>query len=185
MQRKIIGKNDRTGKVPAIILNNPKKGSNVAGVVRTASCYGIKQVWYSGNRVSLDPAKGERLPREERMKGYKDVDLYQHDYPFDCFQDAIPIAVEVRRTSEPLPTFEHPENAVYVFGPEDGSISPVFLRFCQRFVVIPTRHCLNLSNAVSVVMNDRFHKRHAAGLEPLIVPGEFEQRGLYLGNLNE
>jgi tRNA(Leu) C34 or U34 (ribose-2'-O)-methylase TrmL len=63
--------------------------------------------------------------------------------------------------------FEHPENALYVFGPEDGSLPKTVRLLCHRFVVIPTHHCLNLAAAVNVVLYDRRLKRHLVGVEPL------------------
>ena len=156
------------GVTPAIALCNPKYAHNVGAIVRAASCFGAKQVWFSGHRVTLDPKKGERLPREERMKGYKDVELRQFDYFFDQFdKDVVPVAVELRPGSELLSDFVHPEKALYVFGPEDGSIPSVMLRHCHRFVVIPTRHCVNLSAAVYMMLYDRMLKRHQNGEEVL------------------
>jgi tRNA(Leu) C34 or U34 (ribose-2'-O)-methylase TrmL len=70
----------------------------------------------------------------------------------------IPVAVEVRRNSESLASFIHPEHTLYVFGPEDGSLPKSAVRHCQRFVIIPSRHCLNLGNAVNVVLYDRIIK---------------------------
>jgi tRNA(Leu) C34 or U34 (ribose-2'-O)-methylase TrmL len=68
-----------------------------------------------------------------------------------------PVAVELRPDAESLVTFEHPGEALYVFGPEDGSLpKPVRLR-CHPFVVIPTHHCLSLAAAVNVVLYDRRH----------------------------
>lgn len=156
------------GLAPAVALVNPKYSHNVGAAVRAASCYGVSQVWYTGDRVPLDVEKGERLPREERMKGYDDVTLTQFDYFFDAFPaDTVPVAVELRPSAELLTQFEHPEKALYVFGPEDGSLTSVHLRHCHRFVVIPTRHCVNLAAAVYTVLYDRFSKRQATGLEPL------------------
>jgi len=174
-ERLIVGKHKAIiGKTPSIILTNPKYPHNVAGAIRASSCFGFKQVWYTGNRVSLEGE--QRLPREERMKGYAEVDLYQFDYPFDCFpENTVPVAIEIVENSESLIDFEHPENAVYVFGPEDGSINQVVRRHCHRFVTIPTRHCTNLSSAVYLIMYDRMSKRVRAGLEEL--PELCEDRG--------
>ena len=156
MSSKIIGKNfQKVGVTPSIILCNPKYAHNVGMVLRLCSCFDVHQLWYTGERVRTELEQKKRLPREERMKGYEDVELINYDYPFDQFKSAVPVAVEVRENSENLFHFEHPENAVYVFGPEDGSISSTMLRHCHRFLVIPTRHCLNLSTAVSVVLYDR------------------------------
>jgi len=155
------------GIAPAIALVDPKFPHNVGAAVRAASCYGIRQVWFSGSRVQLRGARGYRLPREERMRGYMDVELRQSDAFFDAFsRDVVPVAVEVRSNSESLIDFEHPEHALYVFGAEDGSLGKAVLRHCHRFVIIPTRHCTNLSAAVYTVLYDRHAKRARAGLEP-------------------
>jgi tRNA(Leu) C34 or U34 (ribose-2'-O)-methylase TrmL len=168
------------GEPPAVALINPKYPANVGMVVRLASCYGLRQVWFTGDRVTLDPGRGERLPREERMKGYRDVQMIHYDYFFDRFPPGtVPVAVEVRARAEPLHTFEHPDSTLYVFGPEDGSIPKVLLAHCHRFLVIPTRHCLNLATAVATVLWDREMKRWLAGkIEWPTTPGEWEGRGV-------
>lgn len=167
------------GETPAIALANPKYPHNVGMVVRLASCYGLRQVWFTGDRVSLNPTKGERLPREERMKGYKDVQIIHYENFFDQFSIGVtPVAVEVRANSEHLHSFEHPEKALYVFGPEDGSIPTALLPHCHRFLVIPTRHCLNLATAVATVLWDREYKRWLKGeVDMPTTPGEYENRG--------
>lgn len=180
MNRNIIGKRSKpNGVTPAIGLINPKYAHNVGAAVRAASCFGINQVWYTGNRVSCEAEKGQRLPREERMKGYKDVDLIQFDYIFDQFDNCTPIAIEVSPNAEQLPDFEHPENPLYIFGPEDGSIPQVTRKHCHRFVIIPTRHCTNLAAAVYLVLYDRQLKRHLNGIERLPATAEVldEPRG--------
>lgn len=178
--RKIVdGAEAPLGRAPAIVLIDPKYAHNVGMVVRLASCYGFRQVWFTGERVSLDISFRKRLPREERMKGYADVEIINYDYPFEQFKDVVPVAIEVRKGSEPLHAFEHPENAVYVFGPEDGSVSKPHISHCHRFVVIPTRHALNLATAVATVLWDRQYKGWLGGDgEGLLTPGEFEARGL-------
>ncbi len=107
-----FGKQVQHGIPPSIALVNPKYPHNVAAVVRAASCFGFKQVWFSGNRVSLvGDKKKYRLPREERMRGYKKVEVRQHDYFFDQFKRGVtPVAIELRPGSESLPNFEHPDN---------------------------------------------------------------------------
>ena len=157
-----IGKNTtifNDDMTPSIALWNPKYPHNVGAAVRAASCFGAKAVIFSGDRIPVDNKKGSRLPREERMKGYNDVIIINDDYFFNRFSgNVVPVAVEVRKNSEPLTTFVHPEKPLYVFGPEDGSLPQALLRHCQRFVIIPSKHCLNLGNAVNVVLYDRLYK---------------------------
>lgn len=165
MDGKQVGKNAKpVGETPSILLVNPKYPHNVGAALRACSCFGVKQLWFTGDRVSLDPKRGYRLPREERMKGYKDVELIQFDYPFDQFGRGVtPVALEVRQNSEMLPEFEHPKNPLYVFGPEDGSLPKAVVRHCHRFVIIPIRHCANLAAAVYMTLYDRMLKEVWAG----------------------
>jgi tRNA(Leu) C34 or U34 (ribose-2'-O)-methylase TrmL len=155
---------------PSIILYNPKYAHNLGAAVRAASCFGAKAVLFTGDRVVFEPSKGKgkyRLPREERMKGYKDVEILKDEYPLNRFSNITPVAVEMRDNSEPLPIFQHPENAVYMFGPEDGSIPQVMLRHCHRFIVIPSKHCVNLSAAVYLVLYDRIMKKGIITIEDM------------------
>lgn len=140
---------------PAVLLVDPKYPRNLAGVIRSCAAYGIETLRYTGTRLDAAITREGRLPREERMKGYASVEVRRSDRPFDEFPDLIPIAVEVRRDAEMLHEFEHPQNALYVFGPEDGGLTGVTARHCHRFIAIPTRHCLNLGVAVATTLYDR------------------------------
>jgi tRNA(Leu) C34 or U34 (ribose-2'-O)-methylase TrmL len=139
-----------------VILLNPKYPHNVAAAIRACSCFGVNQLVWDGWRVN--PEEYSRLPREERMKGYKEVRWYHSAKPFDEFHSAVPVCVEITESAQPLPGFKHPENAVYVFGPEDGGVSQVARRLCHAFVFIPAYHCLNLAAALNVVLYDRASK---------------------------
>lgn len=140
----------------AILLVNPKYPVNVGNVIRACASWCIPTLRWTGDRVIVDEIEG-RLPREERMRDYQDVDWErtEHPKPTELFPNLVPIAVEVRETSQPLHRYEHPENALYIFGPEDGSIPKSYLHACHDFIVIPTIHCLNLAAAVNVVLYDR------------------------------
>lgn len=174
-QPRIIGKKTPPmGEPPAVLMINPKYEVNVVKTIRTCSCFGVGQLWFTGDRVK-EPGEGQRLPREERMKAYQDVDLINFDYPFDMFPKVPVVGVEVQPGAVPLPQFEHPENALYMFGPEDGGLSSMERRHVHHFVSIPTRHCLNLAVAVSLVLYDRQAKLHPeATLDDLL---KDEQRG--------
>lgn len=110
-------------------------------------------------------------------KGYKDVELRQFDTVFDEFPNATPVAIEVRENSENLINFEHPENPLYVFGPEDGGLGRVPLMHCHRFVMIPTMHCTNLAAAIYIILYDRMMKRIRDGLEDIKPMAEYLNEG--------
>lgn len=170
----------KKGITPSVALINPKYPHNVGAIIRAASCFDIEQVWFTGTRISEALEGKTRIPREERMKGYKHVELINCDYFFDQFNEVIPVAVEILPNAELLTTFEHPKNALYVFGPEDGGIPQVIRQHCHKFIAIPSRHCLNLGAAVNVVLAHRFMQLQLNGNKPL-VPIEqllMEERGI-------
>src|SRR5262249_60960076 len=106
------------------------------------------------------------LAREGRMKACRKVEVGLGGPDPEGAISALagggytPVAVEVRDEAEPLDTFVHPEHAVYVFGPEDGTLGRATLSVCHRFLRIPTavRTPLNLSAAVTIVLYDRHVK---------------------------
>ena len=141
-------------------LVNPKYPHNVGAVMRACSCFGVENLWFSGNRVPLTPTDDYRLPREERMRDYDKVKLINSDRFYDLAKNKglTPIAIERRSGFESLPNFVHPLNALYVFGAEDGDLDRMNLKLCHRFVSIPTNHCVNLAAAVYIVLYDRMIK---------------------------
>ncbi|HEY7731768.1 MAG TPA: TrmH family RNA methyltransferase [Gaiellaceae bacterium] len=150
----------------AILLLDPKYPHNVGGALRAAACFGGSTLAWTGERVA-DPERwppGARLPREERLRAYRHVRIERHDDE-GCRalvdDGRVPVAVERRAQAERLVDFVHPERALYVFGPEDGSIDKGWLHACHRFVCIPTVNDgpLNLAAAVNVVLYDRLAKQ--------------------------
>lgn len=147
----------------AIALTNPKYRHNVGAAIRACSCWGVPKLIWSGNRVphqdewKNDPELSQyRLPREERMRGYYDVERVRTDkFKNIILEGYTPVAVELLENAENLFDFVHPENALYIFGPEDGSLDRSILQHCHRFVKIPTQHCLNLAAAMNVVLSHR------------------------------
>lgn len=149
----------------SVLLVDPKYDFNVGGAQRACALFGADALAWSGERVgAIRP--GERLPREERLRDYQHVTLQAGVAGEDFIEGSVewgwvPIAVECREGSaEPLDSFLHPPKALYVFGPEDGTLGRGILERCHRFVVIPTliRSPLNLAAAVNVVLYDRLAK---------------------------
>jgi len=148
-----------------VALTNPKYQHNVGAAIRACSCWEIKKLIWSGKRCPHpEEWKNDvelqqyRMPREERMKGYKDVELIKCERfkdIIDADKTLIPVAIELVENAEDLFDFEHPDNAMYIFGPEDGSIPSTIRQHCHRFVKIPTAHCLNLACAINVILSHR------------------------------
>lgn len=169
----------------AVVLCNPKTPYNVGAAIRACSIFGVPTLRWTGERITTAEARRKagsglkgnrpRLPREERMKDYTNVDWRVASSErvvteLAAARGLVPVAVELRAGAELLHDFVHPENALYVFGPEDGSIAKGVLSVCHRFVRIPSanRTPLNLAAALNVVLYDR----HAKELRTL---GEYEK----------
>lgn len=163
----------------AVLLVDPKYPHNVGGVVRACSIFGVPELRWTGDRVHDNRSmarragtgiskRGWRLPREERMRRY-DLDWGIDDGALDKFieRNLTPICIELVPGAERLDLFEHPEDAVYVFGPEDGHVPKGVRHVCHRFVEIPASGCLNLAAAVNVVLYDRCAKLGLVELEPI------------------
>lgn len=162
----------------AVLLIDPKFSHNVGGALRACASMGARNLRWTGERVESPKdeksvaivstrfpraARKRRFPREERMKAYNSVYWSREvrDRPVSRLAwelDLVPVAVEVLDHAESLPDFVHPENALYVFGPEDGGLGHGALEACHRFVTIPTTGCLNLAAAVNVLLYDRLSK---------------------------
>ena len=136
------------------VLERPKYVQNLAAAVRACACFDIKTLIWTGSRFDLSQL--DRTPRELRMKDYKTVTVTNTNRPFELLPPYIvPVCVDLLPGAIPLDQFEHPVNAAYVFGPEDGSVSQVYRRLCHKFVYIPSKFCLNLAAAMNVVLYDR------------------------------
>ena len=65
----------------SIALMDPKYPHNVGAVLRAASCYAASGVAFNGQRVIDRIIQDKRIPREERLRGYKHVGLYHSQDP--------------------------------------------------------------------------------------------------------
>jgi tRNA(Leu) C34 or U34 (ribose-2'-O)-methylase TrmL len=140
----------------AIALLRPKSPENIGGVLRAAGCYGAHFVAIEGDRTMS--TKGIRH-KTNTQKAELHMPVMRGDLrvlrPFDCAA----IAIDLVDDALPLPSFEHPMRAFYIFGPEDGTLGPSVLSWCEHRVVVPTRYCMNLAACVNVVLYDRLAKQ--------------------------
>lgn len=83
MKKPFLGAKDVVAETPSIVMYDPRDSHNVGAAVRACSCFGVKQVWLTGRRTADQVWKAKRIPREERMKGFKDVQLVLEDRPFE------------------------------------------------------------------------------------------------------
>ncbi|HDZ55027.1 MAG TPA: TrmH family RNA methyltransferase [Pseudomonas xinjiangensis] len=149
----------------SIGLIDPKSPSNVGAVMRAAGCYQVDAVLYTGSRYDR-AARFHTDTKSARLR----IPLTN----VTCLLDALPdttqiVCVELVEGAIALPAFEHPDQVLYVFGPEDGSLDQALVDRADAVVYIPTVGCMNLAATVNVVLYDRLAKSGAAaGSDELI-----------------
>ncbi|BBB30082.1 RNA methyltransferase [Neptunomonas japonica] len=141
-------------QVVSIGLVNPKSPTNVGAVMRAAGCYRASAVFYTGARYSR-AAKFNTDTKDVR----NNITLAG----VDCLLEHVPVGskvvcVELVEGATSLPEFEHPDNAFYIFGPEDSSLDQQVVDRADAVVYIPTVGCMNLAATVNVVLYDRLAK---------------------------
>jgi len=124
---------------------------NLGNLVRSANAFGAAYVFLVNAHYTVRQSKSDTSRAQYQLPVY--------DYPNPA-EIRLPrgtalVGVELTDTAIALPSFRHPLNAAYVFGPERGSLSPAMQARCAHIVKIPTRFCINLAVAGALVMYDR------------------------------
>ena len=135
-------------------LTNPKSATNVGAVMRAAGCFSVDSVLYTGSRY------------DRSVKLNTDTKKISSTIPLTAVESLLAhktddikiVCVDLVEGAAPLPAFEHPDKALYIFGPEDGTIKQSVINQADAVVYIPTTGCLNLAASVNVLLYDRLAK---------------------------
>lgn len=142
----------------SIGLTNPKSPNNVNAVMRLAGNFQADSVFYTGKRV---PRAIERSNGTVNMsrKVSENIPLSEVACLIDSASDGMKIVcVEFAENAMSLPDYQHPDEVLYIFGPEDGSISKEVIAKADDVIFVPTVGCMNLAATVNVVLYDRLVK---------------------------
>lgn len=135
-------------------LINPKSASNVGAVMRAAGCYGVDAVIYTGTRYD----RAAKLNTDTKDR-HLTIPLTRVESILTAgAENRKIVCVELVEGALPLPDYQHPDNAIYIFGPEDGTISQDIIDRADAVVYVPTVGCMNLAGSVNVVLYDRLAK---------------------------
>ena len=137
-----------------IALTNPKSPTNVGAVLRAAGCFGADEILYTGNRYDIAKKYATDTQKAIDSISLTKVDDFIANKPADVKL----VCVDLVEGAVPLPSFEHPEQAMYLFGPEDGSLKQEIIDQADHVVYMPTNGSLNLAASVNVVLYDRTAK---------------------------
>ena len=142
----------------SIGLINPKSPENVGAVMRSAGNFRVDSVFYTGKRYPRALMRNPMIPDVSRKLG-RTISISA----VTCLIDEAPtnmkiVCVELAENAIPLPEYQHPDNALYIFGPEDDSISQDLINRADEVIYVPTVGCMNLAATVNVVLYDRLTK---------------------------
>ena len=127
------------------------KPTNVGNLARSAHAFGASFLFLVDPHHTIETAHADTSESERQVPLYRFDSVEALLLPRGCTL----IGVELLDEAADLPSFRHPLNAAYVFGPERGSLSPAMVERCDHVVKIPTRFCINLAVAGAIVMYDR------------------------------
>lgn len=150
----------------AIGAEGISKPMNLGNLVRSAHAFGASFVFLVNADYSVRKARSDTSQAEFQLPVYDYPSVEALQLPRGCRL----VGCELVDEAVDLPSFRHPLNAAYVFGPERSSLSPAMLARCHHVVKIPTRFCINLAVAGAIVMYDR-----------LISLGRFAPRPVHAG----
>jgi tRNA G18 (ribose-2'-O)-methylase SpoU len=157
---------DTTRGYFAIGAERISKAMNLGNLVRSANAFGASFVFLIDAQYDRQTAKSDTSNAEVALPVYDVSSPAELRLPRGCQL----VGVELVDAAIDLPSFRHPLQAAYVFGPERGSLSPVLLDRCDHVIRIPTRFCINLAVAGAVVMYDR-----------MVCLGRFAERPVRVG----
>jgi len=130
---------------------NMKTEFNYGTLFRSAYCFGADFMFLIGKRFHKLSSDTTRAEKHIPLFEYRTIDDFWEHIPYNC----IPIAIEISDKARDIKNFVHPERAVYILGQEDGSIPNSILDKCKVVLKIPTKTCLNVAVAGSIVLYDR------------------------------
>ncbi len=151
-------------------LSNPKSPSNVGGVMRAAGCYSVDKVLYTGRRYAhaakFIGSKNNTDTQQSRdqiplvaIEDFLQLKQPNMEQQLENLPDSTKIiCVDLVEGAIPLPLFQHPDQAIYIFGPEDGTITQTVIDQADDVVYVPTVGCMNLAATVNVLLYDRLAK---------------------------
>lgn len=155
----------------AVGVEGISKAMNAGSMMRTAHAFGANYFFTVGSHLP----KSE-LHWADTSKTLNNLPVFHYetiaelDKPRGCQV----VGVELVEDAIEMPSFAHPRCALYLLGPENGSLSNETLAACDHVIKIPTQFCINLAVAGAITLYDR-----------LIYMGRFAPRPVKAGGPTE
>lgn len=136
-------------------IYHPKTAENIGTLWRTAHNMGANFIFTIGPRYKRQSSDTTKAWKTVPLWEFKSFAEFKRHMPTDSRL----ICVEQDKKSMDLVKFVHPERAIYLLGAEDHGIPKRFLSK-ELTIEIPSKYCLNVAVAGSIVMYDRLVKSY-------------------------
>lgn len=136
----------------AIGVDRLSKAHNMGNLLRTSYAFGASYFF------TIDATYSKKELREADTSGAASslpVYDYENTEEFKVPHGAKLVGIELTDDAVDLPNFKHPRQAIYILGPEGGSLSDELIERCDFTIKIPMRFCVNVGVAGAIVMYDR------------------------------
>lgn len=140
-------------------IENPRKEKNIGSLYRSAYTMGASYIFGIKNNMN------EVLKQKsDTTRAWKHIPFYHYKNIEDFLDRGVPygcklVGVEILPEAVDITTFIHPERVCYILGPENGGLSKEIVNNCSSIIKIPSKHCLNVAVAGSIVLYDRLLKQ--------------------------
>lgn len=130
-----------------------KRQENLGGLFRSAQAFGASFMYTIGTKYIHQSTDTCNATKNIPYFHYENLEDYRKHSPKDCQL----VVVELDPKAHCLNKFIHPQRASYLLGSESGNLPKELLE--QNIVVqIPSKICLNVATAGSIVMYSRISK---------------------------
>ena len=136
-----------------VALYQPQNEINWGTVLRSAYNFDANFIATIGRKYHRQCSDTVNASKNLPMFHYESLEDFIQHMPLDC--QLVRVEVDGERHLE---KFCHPKSAVYLFGPENGSLPAIDQGVS---VSIQSNRCLNLAVSASIVMYDRHQKAMA------------------------
>ena len=138
----------------AIGIYHPLKSVNIGSLYRSAYCFGASYIFTVGQKYHRQSADTTESWKHMPLFNYQTSEDFKKSAPHDC----LIIGIEQTTKAKLIHGFVHPKRAIYLLGAEDKGLPENILRLCNDVIEIPSKQCLNVAMAGSIVMFDRLNK---------------------------
>lgn len=135
----------------AIGAEGISKQMNLGNMMRSAHAFGASFIFTVDAHYKIKTAYSDTSRAPQQLPLYNWDGIEDMQLPHGCQL----VGVELTDDAIELPSFRHPIQAAYIFGPERGSLSDDMQKKCAFIVKIPTKFCINVATAGAIIMYDR------------------------------